>query len=325
MTPPTITAGVRVHNAELFIAETLTAILSQTRPPEEIVVVDDGSTDGTPEELERFAREVRIVRQPNRGLAATFNRVFDEARGDYVAMCDADDIWSPDRLERQAQALVRHPEIGIAFGAVEIFGTASGPWGYLDILEPGILQRDRFARALLRADVVSTSTTLIARRLYGQVGPFRERMGAEDYDYWLRALKTGAVFYYDPATLARYRRHSDQVTSSMLRVEQSGYQVRLSHGDLVADRRFLNALLATNLFDIGRLLVDEGRRTEAGEAFRRCLRHHTPATLEITARALAWMALLALPRQTGLRGSEALIRLSRAFDGLRGGRPETLA
>jgi glycosyltransferase involved in cell wall biosynthesis len=239
-------------------------------------------------------------------------------------MCDADDLWAPDRLERQAQALATHPEIGIAFGAVEIFGTATGPWGYLDITEAGMVEEDHFARALLRADVISTSTTLVAKRVYDEVGPFRERMGAEDYDYWLRALKAGAAFYYDPAALARYRRHSNQVTSSMLRVEQSGYEVRLSHQDLVADRRFIDALLGANLFNIGRLLADDGRRPEAREAFRRCLRHATPASVEIAARALVWVALLSLPRRAQLRGSEALVRLSRAFDGLRGGRPEML-
>jgi glycosyltransferase involved in cell wall biosynthesis len=324
MSGPSITAGVRVYNAEKYIAETVSAILAQTHPPDEVVVVDDGSTDATPEVLAGFAGDIRVVRQPNRGLAATFNRVFEEARGDYVAISDADDIWVPERLERQVAALAEHPEIGIAFGAVEIFGTADGPWGYLEIGEPGLLERERFVRALLRADVISTSTTLIDRRLFEIVGPFEEHLGAEDYDYWIRALKAGAVFYYDPSVLAHYRRHDTQVTSSMLRVQRALYEVRTVNADVTEDGRFLDALLGENLFDIGRLLADAGEKEEARLAFRSCVSHTTAGTLATTLRALVWIALLTLPERASARASSVFVATSRALDRSRGGRPRTL-
>jgi glycosyltransferase involved in cell wall biosynthesis len=324
MSAPSITAGVRVYNAERFIAETITAILAQTHAPQEVVVVDDGSTDGTPDVLAGFAGEIRIVRQPNSGLAATFNRVFEEARCDYVAMSDADDIWVPERLERQVAALAEHPEIGIAFGAVEIFGTAEGPWGYLEIDEPGILERERFVRALLRADVISTSTTLIDRGLYQVVGPFEERLGAEDYDYWLRALKAGAVFYYDPAVLARYRRHDTQVTSSRLRVQRALHEVRTVNADVIDDDRFFDELLGENLFNIGRLLADAGENEQARTAFRECVGHAAAGTLSTTLRALVWIALLTLPARASGRFSRVLVAASRLLENSRGRRPRTL-
>src|SRR2546423_1499605 len=107
---PSISVVVPAYNAELYIAQTLEGILSQTLPPDEVIVVDDGSTDATLDELARFRGEVKIVNQTNRGTAGAHNTGFRMAGGDYVARCDADDIWAPTKLERQSEALVTHPE-----------------------------------------------------------------------------------------------------------------------------------------------------------------------------------------------------------------------
>ena len=314
MTHPTVSAVVRVYNGEAFVGEALTAILSQSRPPDEVVVVDDGSTDGTRSELMRFGNRIRIVAQPNRGLAAAFNRCFEEAGGDYIAICDVDDIWMPDRLERQLEAVIAHPEIDIAFAAVRIFGTDVGHWGLLEAAEAQILEPRQLARALFRTDVVSTSTVLIRAGLYQQVGPFEEHQGAEDWDYWLRALRAGAVFYYDPTVLARYRRHSMQVTSGRLRTEQAGHEVRSLHADLIDERAFIRAVRANNLFRIGRLLVDDGHSTGARRAFRHALRYASAARGSMSARSLGWLAVLSLPPGTRARCGETAVRMSRAFD-----------
>src|SRR6476619_6144156 len=102
---PTVTVAVAAYQAEQFIAQTLESILAQTRPPDEVIVVEDGSTDGTPGVLERFADRIRIIRQANSGCAASFNTAFRHARCDYVAECGADDLWEPTKLERQVAAL----------------------------------------------------------------------------------------------------------------------------------------------------------------------------------------------------------------------------
>ena len=319
MTPPTISAVVRVYNGEKYIGDTLTAVLSQSCPPDEVVVVDDGSTDGTPGELLRFRGRIRVIHQPNSGVAATFNRCFEEARGDYVAICDADDVWMPDKLERQIAAVMARPEIDIAFAAVWIFGADDSPWGLLDTTEPGILEPRQFARDLFRADVVSTSTVLIRSRLHRQLGLFEEHQGgAEDWDYWLRALRAGAVFYYDPAVLVRYRRHDGQITSSRLRVEQAGHEVRSLHADLVGDRKLARSVRAETLFRIGRLLVDDGRPVEARRAFRHALRYASGAQGSRSARSFGWFTVLSLPAGLRAQSGETLVRLSRALDQLRG-------
>ena len=326
MSSPTISAVVRVYNCEEYISETLRSIISQTRPPDEVVVVDDGSTDGTSERLAQFNDTIRIVRQPNSGLAAAFNRGFLEARGDYVAICDADDLWLPHKLERQSQVISDHPEIDVAFSAAWVFGQIEGPWGMSVAGDSsvGILSPGRFRRTLYRVNVVCTSSVLIRKSLFGTFGPFEEHHGAEDYDYWMRALAGGAVFYYDPETLTRYRKHGSQVTSSTLAARQSGFEVRALHPNLVPDRRFVRTVLGTDLFKIGRLRVDEDRAKDARQAFRLSLRYGTGETAVACLRALVWVAILCLPTSWRGRTAPLLVRVSRVVDELAGGRRPAL-
>jgi glycosyltransferase involved in cell wall biosynthesis len=316
---PTISAVVRVYNGEAYIAETVAALLAQTRPADEVVIVDDGSTDGTPDVLAGFGDAIRVVRQPNSGLAAAFNRCFAEARGDYVAVCDADDIWVPERLERQCAVLERHPDVDFLFGAVSIFGTSEGDWGFPEGQATGLLEGREFAKTLFAVNVISTSTTLIRRSLHAKVGPFEEHM-AEDFDFWLRCAGSGALFYWDPVELARYRRHDEQVTNSMLRVQRALHEVRALRAGLVGDKRLVDATLGANLFKIGRLLVDGGQSREASAAFREAARRRGPAQ----ARALLWIAVLALPNALRRQLSNTFVNMSRRLDAVRGGRPSTL-
>ncbi len=288
MTSPSISALVTAYNAESHIGETLVAILSQTRPPDEIVVVDDGSTDGTADELARFGGEIRVVHQSNLGHAAAINRGIAEARGDYVARCDADDIWEPTRLARQTAAVTTHPAIDIAFGGAWHFGAFEGPWRSPP--GEGLLSRDAFARAMFNWNFVCASTVMIRRRLWERLGPFAAPDAvAEDYDYWLRALRAGAVFYYDPAVLVRYRRHANNVTNDMLQMRRATLGVHRQHADLIASKRLVRSVLARDLADVARLLVDAGEPERARATYVASIRQ-MPAPSRI-----AWTLLLCLP------------------------------
>jgi glycosyltransferase involved in cell wall biosynthesis len=323
VTTPSITVVVPVYNGEQFIGECLEAILSQTHRAEEVIVVDDGSTDGTPGELARFAGDVRVIRQANRGAAGAHNTGFGEARGDYVARCDADDIWEPSKLERQVEVLRLHPDIDIACTAARRFGLVerlhARPPG-----QGGVLDRRQFARMLYRGNPICASSTLIRHRLFEEVGPFTERLPSEDYDYWLRAAASGAVFFYDPAVLVYYRQHERQVTSDRLRMFLATYLVHQWHADLVDDRRLVRAVHADDLLSIGRQLADDGRLREARQKFRQSLRYASARPGYACARALAWMFILTLPSSARRELSRTLISLSDAIHGLRGDRdPES--
>src|SRR4051812_2174342 len=113
---PTICVVVPAHNERRWIAETLESVVAQTRPADEIVVVDDGSTDDTGEQVERFGDAVRLVRQANAGCAAAFNTGFAGTSADFVALCPADDVWEPHKLEWQHEVLVQNLEVDVVFG-----------------------------------------------------------------------------------------------------------------------------------------------------------------------------------------------------------------
>ena len=244
-------------------------------------MVDDGSTDGTPQELQRFGDDIRVIKQSNRGAAGAHNTGFDAARGDYVARCDADDLWEPFKLERQVGTLVAHPEVDIAMSGAWVFGIgANCPFldhtGAAPPPRDGIQEREAFARRLYNANMLCASSAVIRLSLQRRVGPFAEPLPNEDYEYWLRALKAGAVFFYDPAVLVRYRRHETNVTNSRLRLYRAAHLVHTRHSDLVDSTELIDRTLAADLFMIGRLLVDEGQFPEA-----RSIRRVAAAPLDV--------------------------------------------
>jgi glycosyltransferase involved in cell wall biosynthesis len=311
MKTPTISVVVPAYNAEPYIAQTLQSILSQTRPPEEIIVVDDGSTDGTPDEVIRFGSDVRLIEQSNRGAAGAHNTGFGQARGDYVARCDADDLWEPIKLERQVRTLEVHPEIDIAMSGAWVFGNGEDRL-FLDhtgAAPPpctGIQERGAFARRLYHANMLCASSAVIRRSLQREVGPFTEPLPNEDYDFWLRALKAGAVFFYDPTVLVRYRRHATNVTNSRIKLYRAAHLVHTRHADLVDSPLLVNRTLAADLFMIGRLLVDDDHPREARKAFVSSLRHR------LTPRTLAWVAVLSMPEACRRQLASGLVRVKRA-------------
>lgn len=306
MKPPTITAMVRVYNAEEYVGESLSAILSQTRPPDEVLVIDDGSTDGTPDELRRFGGDIRVVGQANAGYAGAFNRGFGEARGEYVANCDADDIWEPEKLERQTGALRDHPEIDFAFTGARFFGRTNGPRAPYP--GAGLLQAREVGRRIYRANCICTSSTLIRRSLVERLGPFDERAApCEDYDYWLRVLAAGAVSFYDPRELVRYRTHAEQVSNGLLRMHRREHMLHGRHSALVADPRVVEKTLARDLSNIGRALSDEDRPHEARAAFVSSLRHRP------TPRVLGWVLVLSAPARYRRPLANHLVSIKRAL------------
>jgi glycosyltransferase involved in cell wall biosynthesis len=309
MKSPSISAVVTVYNAEEYVAQALQAILSQTRPPEEVLVVNDGSTDGTLNELAQFGKDIRVISQANGGHANALNRGFSEARGDYLAKCDADDIWEPEKLMRQVEALEAQPQIDIAFSAARVFGQSDGRWGLPvgDNPKVGILDPHRFAETMYRANGICPSSTLTRRRLYEQLGKFAEHLAAEDYDYWMRALRAKAVFHYDPAMLVRHRRHQSNVSSNHLAMKQADIFVHNRDADLVDSQPLVQKTLARDFFVVGRLLRDEGRPREARAALVKSLRYKP------TPRAMAWAVMLSTPERYQRSLSNRVISAKRAL------------
>ena len=303
---PTITAVVGAYNAEAFIGATLDAILSQSHAPDEVVVVDDGSTNSAAAVLAGFGDAIRVVTQPNGGCPAAFNRAFAEA-GATTSQCAAPTIWgarqagapgrrapSPSRDRRRVR------------GGSTLFGHVEGPFGP----DPGdgLLDSERFLETLYAANIVCASSILIRRELAERIGPFVERFSADDYDYWMRALRVGAAFFYDPQVLVRYRRHDANVTNNVLWMQQSTHLAHRWHADLPTDRRLVRTVLARDLFNIARLLVDEDRPSEARATFVASLRQRlAPVTM-------AWVVVLCVPDGLRHRAVPPLLAVKRALE-----------
>jgi glycosyltransferase involved in cell wall biosynthesis len=314
MKAPSIAAVIPTYNAERFVAETITAVLSQTRPPDEVIIVDDGSTDSTLEALQPFRRSARIITQPNRGAGGAYTRGFEAATADYVARCDSDDIWEPEKLERQARALAARTATDIAFGGALNFGDGAlevwqGPWHPPP--EESLRDPRLFARHMYETDCICASTAVVRRALFERLGGFVEHHPCEDYDYWLRALKVGATFFYDPAILVRYRRHSDSVTSNLVRMYRATYQVHTWHADLIDDRQLVRKVLSDDRYRIARWLFDDGQTRRARRAFISSLRHG-PALREV-----GWALALCAPERHQSRIVERLTALKHQRQQLR--------
>ena len=312
MRHPSIAVVIPTYNAERFIGETLTAALSQTRPPDEVIVVDDGSADATLDELQRFRGETRILTQPNRGAGGAYTRGFAAASSDYVARCDADDIWEPTKLARQAESIAEHPRIDIAFAGAVNFGDVDleawrGLWDPPP--EQGLLDPGRFAPYLYQFDCICASTAIVRKRLFERLGGFVTPHPCEDYDYWLRALKVGATFFYDPAVLVRYRRHSQSVTSDLLRMYRATYQVHQWHVDLVDDLRFVRKVLADDRYRIARWLFENDHPRRARRAFVASLRHG------LAVREVGWSLALCAPERHQRKIIEGVTSLKHAVGG----------
>jgi glycosyltransferase involved in cell wall biosynthesis len=203
----TVSAVIPVHNGERYLREALDSALGQSRPADEVIVVDDGSTDGTPRLLEAYAGRVRVLRQANAGVAAARNRGLREAKGDFAAFLDADDRWLPGKLAAAAAALERHPAAVLAFSDMTVI-EADGRRGRRVRRRPE--GRDLF-RSLLLGNTVTTSSAVVRREAALAAGGFREGMrcpaGAEDWDLFLRLARAGAAVYVGKS-LVEYRRHA---------------------------------------------------------------------------------------------------------------------
>jgi glycosyltransferase involved in cell wall biosynthesis len=220
-----VSAIIPVYNQDRYLAAAIHSVLAQTCRDFEVIVVDDGSTDRTPEVIASYGDRIRAYRKANGGVATALNHGIRQARGDAVGWLSSDDLWEPSKLERQLEVLASRPEVGLVYTDVWVIDAAdrvlrrtSSP-----VQETG----RRFVRSLLRHCFVNGTSVLVRRSVFDAVGLFDERIQiATDYDMWLRIAQAGYEFVHIPEPLARYRVHpaQDSFTKSRV-VTRSGRRV----------------------------------------------------------------------------------------------------
>lgn len=212
---PGVTAIIPAYNAEAYVGEAIESVLRQTAALAEVIVVDDGSTDGTRHEVLGFKSKVRYIHQRNSGVSAARNRGIAEARTNFVAVLDADDVWLPQKTSAQLVALAREPE-AVAAGCGQFITDEQ-----LTIQESRSVSSVTFRDVLLCKGTggLSGSGLLIRTDVLRSLGGYDTRLSTSaDWDLALRLLASAsAVTVEEPLFL--YRQHSSNMHNGIRAME----------------------------------------------------------------------------------------------------------
>ncbi|MDJ0778289.1 MAG: glycosyltransferase family A protein [Gammaproteobacteria bacterium] len=204
-----ISVVIPAYNRAYCLPRALDSVRAQTSPVDEIIVVDDGSDDGSAEILARDYPAVRVLRQANRGVSAARNRGISAAQHDWIALLDSDDSWLPHKIERIRAAWRRNPGM-VLFHSDEIWmrnGVRVNP-----------MKKHRKAGGwifehCLPLCAISPSASVLRRNTLDALGGFDETLPAcEDYDLWLRLCARHEVGYIDAALIVKHGGHPDQLS-----------------------------------------------------------------------------------------------------------------
>ena len=206
--PQLVSVIIPCYNQAHFLSEAIASALAQTHPRREVIVVDDGSTDGTSEVAARYP-DVRCVQQPNRGLSAARNAGLREGRGAYVVFLDSDDRLLPGALADGVACLEAHPECAFASGRFRLIAEDGSP---LPTWEQPVVEREHDLE-LLRRNYVGVPATVIYRRVvFDQIGGFETSLRAcEDLELYLRVARQFPIAAHG-ALVAEYRQHGASMT-----------------------------------------------------------------------------------------------------------------
>jgi len=178
-----ISAVIPTYNHAHYLPQAVESVLAQTRPPDEVIVVDDGSCDETPAVVQAYAPGVRYIRQENRGLSAARNTGMREASNEWVAFLDADDWWLPDKLRMQEAALAANPSAVLCYCGV-LYHHSDGTTSERRATNPGSVMPELRLRNCVTG---SGSAVCLRRSVLMALGGFGEHLTAyEDWDAWIR-------------------------------------------------------------------------------------------------------------------------------------------
>jgi len=209
MDPPQVSVIIPTYNRAGCLREAVDSVLAQKFRGFELIVVDDGSTDETPQLLREYGSSIRMLRQENRGVSAARNAGIAASRGELIAFLDSDDAWLPGKLARQVEFFRQNPEILIC--QTEELWVKNGRR-----VNPGQRHRKRGGMIFepsLALCLVSPSAVMLRRELFEQVGLFDERLPAcEDYDLWLRVSCRFPVGLIETPLIIKRGGHADQLS-----------------------------------------------------------------------------------------------------------------
>lgn len=257
-----VSVVIPLFNARDVILQTVRSVLEQTWRDFELVVVDDGSTDGAGDLIRTLDPRLRYLRQENAGVAAARNRGIAEAQGGVIALLDHDDLWHPAKLERQVKVLAERPEVGMVITDVAHIDRDGKLMG---IVGAGYNPREDFARLFVQGYVPTPSAAMIRKKVLDAVGGFDEAFssaGMDDHDLWPRIAAACTIANIgEPLTFHRNR----EIKPAHIALEHRALLIeRLlkRFGDLSERRQYLFREQAFYYCDVGKHLIAGGQVRE---------------------------------------------------------------
>ncbi len=236
------------YNAAFTIAESISSVLGQTYENWELIIIDDGSTDGTSSAITPFLSDKRIclIEQENAGVAAARNRGIKQSAGEFISFLDADDLWIKDKLARQVEMFrsSKDPALGLVYSRYASFSTSLGAAqlrdddAYYGYLAP--------EKRIMVYDFIATSTVMTTSTVINDVGLFDEMLlGTEDWDLWIRILSGHSVALLDDV-LMMYRENPQGLSKNFQKHHAEEWKVLKKH--VIDNDSVMSAIASKALF-----------------------------------------------------------------------------
>ena len=276
-----VTVIIPTYNCASHLAAAIESVLAQTYRDFRIFVIDDGSTDATPEVMRPYVYHCVYIHQPNAGAAAARNRGIRESSSKYIAFLDADDLWHPTKLERQIQLLDLHPNVGLICSDFSMTGNGQSVDSFFSTTR--VPPDGRMFKHLLRNCIVFTSSVVVPRQVIEEAGMFNEFLPVcEDMNLWLRIASRWDIAAIREVLVSRRNRPEG------LSATAGGTIVSLNHGLASLQHiesscphlsrrntRVLRRALALFYYKSGSSLLTDGKREPARAQLLRSLRYRS--------------------------------------------------
>lgn len=203
-TNPLVSVIIPVYNSELYLEESIRSVLAQTYRPLEIIIINDGSTDSSEKIAKKFAEHTIYLYQSNQGVSAARNQGINKSSGDFLTFLDADDHWESEKISKQVEYMIEHPEVQYTITRVKFF------------LEPGHNIPSGFRSELLTGDYVGTllGTLMAKKNLFEKTGYFDSKLKiSEDVDWFARVNDMNIPSAVIPEVLLLKRVHDSNIST----------------------------------------------------------------------------------------------------------------
>ncbi len=262
-----ISVVIPVYNREKLVGRAIKSVLDQTFGDYEIIVIDDGSVDGTKKVVQRYKGRIKYIYQENKGISTARNRGIQEASGEYIAFLDSDDTWAPEKLEIQLDLMQKNERLGLVCSRMVILNENGDQCG----MKPEKKTGKNFKELVEIGGDLPTSSVMTRRVCFEEVGMFDESLVMmEDFEMWVRIASQYDIYMDEDKILAHYYRHDRQITKSRTLVYETTVQLHkkiLGHFGATKDfpRKIVKRKISSNEYVLSRIYY---RKRDYRNAFK---------------------------------------------------------